>query len=935
MLDLSQFPQLPFDAFFKRLTSGITVTTTVVTPNRRLAQALKDSFNQHQTNQHKAVWHTADILPFTSFLERVYLDALYSSQSQDIPLLLTSAQAHVLWEEVIQSSGTGSVLLNITQTACQAYEAWQLRHAWRLSFDAKEYILNDDGKVFQIWADSYEALLIKKHLTDPACLVDLITNLYDQMTIKQPECLFCYGFENLTPQQVFFLDKLQRAGCEVIQVQPPVILQNQSGGAGISRVCYVDGQEEIFRAAVWARSRLETNHTASIGVIVPALGNWRNTVLRIFGEVMQPDVQDALPQKKSQQRQNMPFNISLGSPLVAYPLVDAAFSILELIGQGLPLNRAGCLLRSPFLRSGESEMNQRALLDVQLRQHAEPFITLEQLVMLIQRIEDTGDGDHRNGELKCPMLIKSLLSLRAFRRHNLPRKGQHAAYAQLISQVLQIMGFPGERTLDSTEYQTLQKWHEVMADFATLDRAVAITPYKDAVRRLKYMAANTLFQPQTPRVPIQILGVLEAAGMVFDHLWVMGLSEEQWPLRSRPNPFLPYELQKKARIPMGSTAEALNYSLQLKDGWLSSAGEVVLSHPKFSDSTDVQEMAPSQMIRSIPECPLDLPQYMNHLDSILATARLESIVDHTVQSAGKREITGGVAVIKDYAACPFRAWARHRARIKSRDEPHAGLNAMERGILAHHVLCLIWRQLKTKEALDAIASGDFTNMLTNAANKAILEIKRRRPFALTERFAAIEQRRLINLMREWLDKERKRGNFSVVATEEQSTIQIGQLVLQVRLDRVDKLDDGQRLIIDYKTRLYGVNTMLGERPDEPQLPLYLVMAQPGVPDAAGVVFASVKPGQMDFSGIVREQELLPGLKAFNEIKACAHFSTWDELTTKWRQDFINLANGFLNGDASVVPKNYPVTCQYCEIKPFCRIYERIESVTEEQDIEHD
>ncbi|PTN10707.1 PD-(D/E)XK nuclease family protein [Nitrosomonas aestuarii] len=935
MLDLSQFPQLPFDAFFKRLNSGITVTTTVVTPNRRLAQALKDSFNQHQTNQHKAVWHSADILPFTSFLERIYLDVLYSSDFQDIPLLLTSAQAHVLWEKVIQSSDIGRALLNITQTARHAYEAWQLRHVWRLSAEGKHYVLNDDSKVFQIWADNYETLLAEKHLIDPACLVDLIVNSFEQMNMAKFNYLFCYGFENLTPQQLFFLDKLQKAGCEVIQVKPQIILQDQSGVAGISRTCYVDGQEEIYRAAVWARSRLEANHAASIGVIVPALGNYRNAVLRIFGEVMQPDVQDALPQKNSQQRQNMPFNISLGLPLTAYPLVDTAFSILELMGQGLPFDRAGCLLRSPFLEGGESELNHRALLDMQLCQYAEPFITLEQLVMLIQQIESTDEGSAKSSGPKCPILIKNLLSLRAFRQHNLPRKGQHAVYAQLISQVLQIMGFPGERTLDSTEYQTLQKWHEVLADFATLDRVISTSLYKEAFKRLKYMAQNTLFQPQTPSVPIQILGVLEAAGMTFDHLWVMGLSDEQWPLRPRPNPFLPYELQKKVRIPMASTAEALNYSRQLKDGWLSCAGEVVLSHPKFSNRADAQEMAPSQMIRSIPDCSLDLPQYMNHLDSIIATACLESIVDYAVQPAGKREIKGGVTVIKDYAACPFRAWARHRVKIKSREEPHVGFNAMERGILVHHALCLIWRQLKTKESLDTIASGDLTRMLTDAANKAILVIKQRRPFALTERLAAIEQRRLINLVREWLDKERKRGGFSVVATEEQSTVQVGQLVLKVRLDRVDKLDDGQRLIIDYKTRLHGINTMLGERPDEPQLPLYLVMVQPDIPDAAGVVFASVKPGQMDFSGIAREQELLPGVKAFNEIKACANFSTWDKLIARWKQDFINLADGFLNGDASVLPKNYPLTCQYCEIKPFCRIYERIESITEEQDTEHD
>ena len=72
------------------------------------------------------------------------------------------------------------------------------------------------------------------------------------------------------------------------------------------------------------------------------------------------------------------------------------------------------------------------------------------------------------------------------------------------------------------------------------------TGYADAVSRLRRMAADTLFQPETPDVPIQVLGELEATGMQFDHLWVMGLSDETWPRGPRPNPFLPVELQRGA-----------------------------------------------------------------------------------------------------------------------------------------------------------------------------------------------------------------------------------------------------------------------------------------------------------------------------------------------------------------------------------------------------
>ena len=930
-----QFSQLPYHELLKRLDAS-TTATTVVTPNHRLARALKDRFDHYQTEHHKEVWHSADILPFTSFLERIYLDALYSSQSFKIPLLLTSGQAHLLWQEIIQSSEVGKELLTIARTARLAYEAWQLLYAWQLSSEINNSFLDVDCSVFQAWAERYNEFLTKNHQVDPACLADLIIDVYEQIPIRKPEYLFCYGFEILTPQHITFLHKLKASGCEVIRVQPPVIAQSQSNSIVFKprRLGCVDRHEEVFRAALWARSRLEANPNASIAVVVPNLVNERKTIARIFAEVMQPDVRAALPHMQSQQS-HTPFNISLGLPLTAYPLVDTALSLLELITYGLTYDRASNLLRSPFLGGSESEMNQRAVLDIRMRPYAAPFVTLEQILILVHQFGQDGEKNDESVGTQSPVLAKNLSALHSFYQNYLPRQGHHAVYAQLFSQVLQVMGFPGERTLDSAEYQTLKKWQEVVAEFASLDNVITVTSFADAVRRLKYMVANSVFQPETPRVPIQILGVLEAAGMVFDHLWVMGLSDEQWPLQPHPNPFLPYSVQKKARIPMGSVTEALNYSRQLTDGWLRSAKEIIVSYPRFGDGIDAQEIMPSSMIRAMPEGVVDLPQFKHHRDLMIDASNLECITDDHVKPLAQQAVTGGVAVIKDYAACPFLAWARHRMKIEDRMEPHAGLNALERGILVHHTLCLIWRQLKTKDALDTIQQIDLEEMLTYAVDQAISAINKSRPHAVTRRFAAIERRRLKHLLRSWLDEEKKRDNFSVVETEESHTIKIGELKLKGRLDRLDKLHNGQLLIIDYKTRKFKIETMLGERPDEPQLPLYLVMIESMASTAAGVAFASIKKGQMGFSAILSELNVLPGERAFSQIKSCTQFQTWDDLVAKWKHDLTQLASGFLSGDARVSPKHHPVTCQYCEMQPFCRIHERHGYVIEDQEIEGD
>ena len=334
-----------------------------------------------------------------------------------------------------------------------------------------------------------------------------------------------------------------------------------------------------------------------------------------------------------------------------------------------------------------------------------------------------------------------------------------------------------------------------------------------------------------------------------------------------------------------------------------------------------------------------MPDYISHNDLIVNTGTLEYIVDDQApplsDAVKQHAIKGGTSVIKDYAACPFRAWAKHRLNVESIKMPHAGLNAMERGAMVHEILAQVWYRLKTKETLDSLGdSGDeaLHELLKKAVDRAIQSMKKSRPSVLSGRFAELEQRRLVRLVGEWLNVERLRNHFTVIATEDKRSIQVGGLTLNTRLDRVDELEDGQHIVIDYKTSKQSIGTLLGERLDEPQLPLYLVMAEE---HAVGVSFASLKRGQLGFSAIVKDADLLPGVKAFSDTIGCKHFVSWEELIATWRYYLTDLAEGFASGDARVDPKKYPITCTQCELQSFCRVHERIGSVPANQESENE
>ena len=98
-------PSLERDELFSRLGQGHAARITVLTPNRRLAQALQRDFDRSQLASGIASWETADILPFNAFVERLWEDALYSDLAAQVPALLSPAQEQALWEDAIHATG--------------------------------------------------------------------------------------------------------------------------------------------------------------------------------------------------------------------------------------------------------------------------------------------------------------------------------------------------------------------------------------------------------------------------------------------------------------------------------------------------------------------------------------------------------------------------------------------------------------------------------------------------------------------------------------------------------------------------------------------------------------------------------------------------------------------------------------------------------------
>lgn len=890
------------DSVFEAVRAG----ATLVTAGRRLARTLLAEFNARMAAEGRFAWPGADILPWPAWVARIWNETFglaLADPGMPPRMLLSPAQERRLWENTIDDSPWRHVLLQVPATARTAQEAWQLTHEWRLTLPVGKDLPNEDARAFAAWAGRFAHECERHGWQDAARVPDLLARAFDARTLTPPTRLLLAGFDELTPQQQYLIDCLKRAGVAVESIDG-----NTPPGRAVRLAC-AETQEEIVLAARWARNILEARPDARVGVVVPDLQAQATTLARVFDDVFVPVA--ALPGTEPAAR---PYNISLGRPLAEYPLAHSALLALQLALDELTHTQAGSLLRSPFLGGAEQELSRRALLDAELRRLGETTTTLGRLLHRAQATQR--DGSPR--AFAAPRLVQQLKAARTV-RDTLPRRQLPSAWAEAFSRLLHALGWPGERTLTSAEYQTFGAWRELATGLSTLDAIAGRIDAREALAVLRRLAAERIFQPETPAVPVQVLGVLETAGLTFDHLWIMGLHDGVWPASPRPNPLLPIALARRHGLPHASAERELTVARRLTERLLASAPEVVVSHPLRSGDEDLR---PSPLIVHVPAIPrnaLAVSGVAMFRDRIYGQVTLEEFSDARAPELTEgTAVPRGTAVFRDQAACPFRAFARVRLGAETLAEPESGLDDSTRGRLLHGVLARVWHELKTHATLCAYAPQELQTLVRAHVTAQLAHEARMRPDTFSARFTDIEQRRLEALVQDWLALEKQRAPFTVAATEQPAEIVLGGLRIQAVLDRVDTLADGTHVVIDYKTGRLKPGPWIGARPDDPQLPLYSLACAP----VSAVLFARLRRGELGFAGVARHDRLVPGVRAFDTTREMDAYGSWDGLQHAWREVLDTLGQSFRRGEAAVDPKRPLKTCEHCGLTPLCRVHER-------------
>ena len=813
---------------------------------------------------------------------RCWSQAIAVDEAGALPQILSATQDFALWERVVLADAVATNLLQPFGAVRAARRAWQRVHDWNIRLPEERESATDESATFVRWSNDYAQELDRYGWLDTG---RAIWRLHQLDAIERPQEIVFAGFDARAPAYRYLGERLAGQGTRVTWL-------DAAEGAGAVRIALPDAQSELESAARWALAQLLARPESELLIIVPDLEPRRAEVERVFAGTLTPAwCVIETPSRRA------PFGLEGGTPLSGCPLVAAALTAFELTRGILPFEIASEWLRSPFLGGGLEALARRARIDARWRKVAPPEVTLQHLIQALNGSLGTDSAD--------PDLAQALGRLAdALRQPRATLSHWSSAFARALRE----LGWPGTQKLDESELLMLQAFNDALAELATLDSIAGAVSLDAAVRNLSTLASRSRFQEPVRARGVTISGRLADPCVIYDGIWVTGLHAAAWPGPSRPDPFIPQHLQIAAGIPEASAAATLELAQRITHSILGGAPRVIVSWPQHVADADAET---SPLLASLPAIDigeLERSGAPSYEQAIFHSRSLEVLHDEQAPPiATPAQLRGGASALQRQSQCPFRAFAQHRLRAEPLERPLPGIDPRARGNLVHRALDSLWSELKDRDGLLRLSAEERHGRVRAVVASARAEVfgrSGRWPVPLVD----LECTRLEALLRTWLEVESIRPAFRVLGIEQRLQWSQAGLMFTLRIDRIDQLDDGRTLLLDYKSGEANASRWYGDRPEEPQMLLYATALEraPGA-----MSFALLNAEGCRFDGLTSLPPTLPGLEPVPD---------WQAQLASWRRMLERLAIEFAGGNARVDPLSR-LTCERCHLHALCRIDE--------------
>ena len=861
----------------RELSGWFAQSTIIVTPTPFLARIAREQLARERRERGFETWERPGIYGLEAWLAACWREVRYSGAA--IPSLLSPAQERALWHNIIEQEHPQ--LFDVSATVPLAQAAAGLLAQWHIPAEGELWNEHADAQQFQRW---YR--LLRRQCRDHGWITrrDLPASLATWMAAGQfqPQTTVFVGFENHSPALESVFAAMGGLGVRLPfdHAKPPK--------KAIAKSCETPADELDYAARRLRYLFEEKPGGPSLALFVPGLAEQHALVERTIHAVFFPSTATDLAGAQSAPSL---FRLSAAGLLIDQPLVASALLLLQLAFPRIDHAEAGVILRSPFITGAFTENHLRALADIELRRRRELDFSLH---------------DIERASRACPILSSCWRRLAKL----LPKASQILSlseWSEFISDLLVALGWPGDRELTPAEERIAEQWKAQLSELSSLGLVSSPVTFEAALAQLRRLLSTRL-EHGDGLCPIQILDAGQALGVACDAAVVVGLSEETWPPPVRISPLVPLKLQRLYRVPGSTPLSVREERARMTQSLFESSPEMLVT---FNDKlASIAENFVAKKSRDLPVWEGRLPQQS------FPAATLEVQLDGQAPAfVATGEVRGGTGIIKAQSQCPFQAFAKYRLHARRPEDASFGFDALDRGSFVHKALENVWRRLESQSKLLRTSPTELRALV----NEAIAEAVEAKDVGLLHRLSVeTERTRLEELILDWLDVERNRHeSFTVETVEGERKFEVPGLSVSLRVDRIDRLKSGNLVLIDYKSGKQTRPKLAGERPAEPQLLVYAASVDSPVD---GVFFGQLRPREVKAVGFSRTKQF-KGQSA--EVK-----KDWDAYIESSRDKVEKLASEFVRGVAEVRPTG--AVCEYCGMKPFCRVNERGVSLEEEE-----
>ncbi|HTV95314.1 MAG TPA: PD-(D/E)XK nuclease family protein [Steroidobacteraceae bacterium] len=875
----------------------------MLAPSVELATALLDAVERGQRMRGREVWPTPQVHDFGAWLKEQHVRRQLLDAST--PRCLADAEERELWRGVVLDLDSSGQFLEPGGAARAARGARRAMYEHAIPLAALRAYGTEESQALTLWIGQFEARCRALNCIGPGELLGAL--LQPSLDAAEPSAQGVTWIESPLWRPVARRWLERRCGAPL-----PAETAAQACGANRVRAAHVlravSPAAELASIADWARRGLESDASFRAWISIRDLAARRAEVADAFDAALAPRRFSL-----EESAQAAPYALAGGTPLAEHGPVRAALQLLSVSSGSVPFERFSLLLRSPELQDSPEDASAAARSDTLLRASAPSEAPLGGWIARAHAVAR---------ELGPPAALERL-SRAAAALGGLHGSHRMSRWLSVWVEAFERGPWSLRQRWSSAEYQSAERFRELLASLALGDQTFGSLGRRAAEGILERAARDTPFQVQTGVPPIWVSSQLTDPWLGYQGLWVTGCDENHWPPPVDPMPLIPPLLQRQYAVAAASADAQLELAEDLQRRWLERAGGCVFS---CAEPGEGRSIALSPLLTALAPPPASgqpaaVPQphwRAQHREAPL----LEQLTDEQAPPVEPCERTRGVASLRAQSRCAFRGFAETRLGALVLEQPRPGFNDRERGEILHDALRRIWREVRDSTQLRAllVQPQALAALVRNSASLAVEgQCARRNPGT---RWAQRERTRLQGLLERWLQLEGQRRFFQVEQVEEASELaQHAGLEFTVRVDRIDRLEDGGRVVIDYKTGSVYADWR-GERPDNPQLPMYGLLHRQGL---IAVAYGRVSAAQCAFVVECALDDVFPRKRA-TKLEGMASFG---DLVAAWEQRIERLAREFARGDAAVAPTEF--ACRSCRLQGLCRVPSTLDALANSWD----